>query len=181
MATTMPNSFCAGTTVDLLLSYADYPASAGWSASLYLAGASVLTPVTGVPTGNAYAFTMTASNTKLLKAGTYKWRVVCQLNGNVYVADSGIVMVEQDLAQAGESDAQTFAEKALALVEARLLGRYLEDMESFSIAGRAVSQIPQRELLDVRDRLMEEIRMSKAGGQFIRDVRVIFSGVRSER
>lgn len=179
MANTMPDKIFAGTTVKMTLGYGDYPA-ATWSAKLYMAGISVLAPVSGVPNGNDFDFTISAANTKQLKAGTYKWRVVCQSGADVFVADSGVVTIEQDLEQAGETDAQSFAERALALVEARLLNRYVEDMESFQIAGRAVSQIPHNELLEVRDRLLEEIRMSKAGNQFMRDVRVVFSGVRHE-
>lgn len=180
MLTTMPDSFAAGTTVKFTSTFSDYPANGGWTATLYLAGISVLAPVTGSAVNESFQFTLAAANTKALKPGSYKWRITCQSGAEIYTAASGLVSVDQDLAQAGETDAQTFAEKALALVEARLLGRYTDDMESFSIAGRAVSQIPQRELLDVRDRLSEEIRMSKANGKFIRDVRVIFSGTGGE-
>ena len=180
MSNTMPLSFAAGTTVKLTLSSAEYPADAAWTAKLYVAGRSVIVPVVGVASGADFTFTLSATVTAALLPGAYSWRVLATKSGEVYQADTGTVTVLQDLAQAGEGDAQSFAEKALMLVEARLLGRYLEDMESFQVAGRAVSQIPQKELLAVRDRLAEEIRLAGAGGQFIRDVRVTFSGTVNE-
>lgn len=176
----MPLEFVAGTTVKFTLSSGDYPANAGWTAKLYFAGKSVIVPLVGTASGADFAFTMSATVTAALKPGAYQWRVLATKAGEVYTAESGTVDVLQDLSQAGEGDAQTFAEKALALVELRLLGRYVEDMESFAVAGRVVSQIPQSELLAVRDRLREEIRLAGAGGQFIRDVRVTFSGTVNE-
>lgn len=178
--TTLPLSFVAGTTVKFTLSSTDYPASGGWTAKLYLAGKSVITPVTGSASGDDFSFTLSSAVTSALKAGAYSWRILATKAGEVYAAATGTVTVEADLAQAGEGDAQAWAEKALDLIEARLLGRYSEDMESFAVAGRSVAQIPQRELLAVRDKLREEIRLAGAGGQFVRDVRVTFSGTVNE-
>jgi hypothetical protein len=146
---------------------------------LYLVGASVIAPLVGTPNGSGFDFTLPASTTAPLKAGVYKWTERASKGGEVFVAASGTATVEADVAAMGAGDGQSWEEKALALVEARLLNRYSEDMETFAIGTRSVSQIPHNELLKVRDDLRERLRIA-GGGAFLRTVRATFTGTQGE-
>lgn len=179
-STTWPTTFAAGTTVKATRSFSDYSASDGWSVTLYVVGASVMSPVVGSANGSSFDFTMTATATAGLLPGTYVWRELASKAGENYIADSGTFVVSADVRTLGAGDAQSFEEKALALVEARLLARYSEDMETFAIAGRSVAQIPHDELLAIRDSLIERIRLRNAGSSFVRDVLVRFTGTGAE-
>jgi hypothetical protein len=60
--TALPDRFNAGTTVKYTRTHGDYPASQGWSLSLYLNGAASLT-ILGSPNGNAFNVTVPAAQT----------------------------------------------------------------------------------------------------------------------
>lgn len=53
----------------------------------------------------------------------------------------------------------SFAEDALAAVEAALLGKLTDGVQSFSIAGRTISNYSIAELFELRDKLREEVRI----------------------
>jgi hypothetical protein len=180
MAQTLPDSFPAGTTVKFSASSSSYPSPA-WAMALQVAGASVLRKAgsASVPAGG-FDFVLTAVDTAALVPGTYSYRLVVSKSGEVYEFERGVFEVLRDFSAAGEGDAQAWAEKALKLVEDRLLERYSEDMETFAIGSRTVAQIPKAELEATRARLIEEIRLAKAGGEFIREVRATFTDVSSE-
>lgn len=177
--TDWPERFTAGTTVKVTRTHSAYPATSGWSLTFYLTGIDVITPVTGTPNGTGFDFTLSATVTAKLRAGTYRWTERAVSGAEKYTAESGVLVVDADPAQMGATDGQSWEEKALALVEARLLGRYSEDMESFQIGTRVVTQIPHKELLAVRDDLKERLRVA-GGGSFIREVRAAFTGTDSE-
>jgi len=177
--TTWPERFTAGTTVKATRTHASYPATDRWSLTLYMVGVSVITPLAGTPSGSGFDFTLSATVTAALKAGTYKWVERATKAAEKYEAASGVLVVDADVAQMGAGDGQTYEEKALMLVEDRLLKRYSEDMETFQIGSRTVAQIPHDELAAVRDSLIERLRIA-SGGAFIRDVRATFTGTGAE-
>lgn len=177
--TTWPTGFAAGTTVKATRTHSAYPATDGWSLTLYLVGVSVIAPLAGTPNGSGFDFTLPATVTAALKAGTYRWVERATKGAEAFDAETGTVVVSANVAGMGAGDGQAWEEKALALVEARLLARYSEDMETFQIGSRTVAQIPHDELLGVRDSLIERLRIA-SGGAFIRDVRATFTGTGAE-
>ena len=55
----LPESFAAGTTVNYRKRFSDYPASAGWTLKLHLAGASVMAK-TAAADGDDFVVTIAA-------------------------------------------------------------------------------------------------------------------------
>lgn len=178
--TAMPETITAGLTVKYTVTHSDYPASDGWALKLYLAGISVITPINGNASGDAFAVTLSSAVTATLKAGTYTWRELVTKSGETYEAASGVVRVLPDIAQAGAGDFQSADEKMLAIVEAALEGRLSQDMESYSIAGRAVTKIPASELLAIRSQLKAAVAARARGDKWGRTVKVRFTGTQGE-
>src|SRR5580765_2581938 len=106
--TSMPDSVASGTTLKLKLSFTSFPASSGWVATLWLAGAGVAS-VAGTASVDAFTFTFASSATAKWTPGAYQWRITAVKSGETYVADSGVLTVLPNLAAAGAGDMQSFA------------------------------------------------------------------------
>lgn len=165
--TEMPNEIRAGTTVEYTRTLTDYPASAH-SLAVTIAGPSAAVAATVVETGDTYSVTLDAAATAALIPGNYQWveRVTVTASGKKYDVAAGQVFVLRDLTVATAGQAQTWEEKALALVETALTGRATADMESFSIAGRAITKIPVTELRAWREWLVWAVRQQRNPGTF---------------
>jgi len=172
--TSMPAEFSAGTTVTLLRTMTDYPPGT-WTLTAYLAGPGVAQAV-GVAEGTGHRLTFTAAVTTGLPAGVYTYVERVSADGPV-VHDvlSMRVTVLPDLATAAAGDLTGWAEKTLPIVEAAIAGRLPRGMDSFSIAGRAVSKIPIVELVSLRNKLASMVNIDRAGGRISRSHRVTFT------
>jgi len=142
----LPESFAAGTTVKYRRRLGDYPAGAGWTLTLHLAGASVLAK-TAVADGNDFLVTIEATDTDSdFAAGLYKWvERVSNAGGEVYEVGRGTVTVLSNLAEASEGSEQEWIERAIAMLRAHIEGRLPAGMESYQIAGRVVAKMPIKE------------------------------------
>ncbi len=146
---TFPTSLTAGTSLRFKRSYASYPASSGWAYNFYLAGASVLT-VAGVASGADFIVTLAPTDTVGFAPGTYRYTEIVSKDSVKVEMGRGILVIEMNLATATAGTAQTHEEKTLSIIEAALSGRLTKDIESYQIAGRAVSKIPITELMKLR-------------------------------
>jgi hypothetical protein len=173
--TALPEAFAAGTTVKYTRSFSDYPASAGWTAKLHLAGVTVLT-VESDADGASFVFTLAATATADLKPGNHLWREIVEKAGEKFIAASGMVRVEPDVEAATAGSLQGWEEAQLAVVEAALAGRLTSDMESYQIAGRAIVKIPASELLKLRNQLRAAVNAQSRPGRMGPTVVVEFSG-----
>ncbi len=162
----MPATFAAGTTVDWTRSYPDYPAVAGWSLRIYLAGPSASINELATPdnAGN-WAFTLPSTTTGAMIPGTYRWTERAENAGRFITLDSDVVMVTLDLAQAAAGDAQTWEEKTLAAVEDLLANRAVDGIESYQIAGRSIAKMPIQDLIKLRGQLAAAVNRQRGGGQ----------------
>ncbi len=142
----LPESIAAGTTVKYRKRFSDYPAGAGWTLNLHLAGASVLAK-TAVADGDDFVVTLAAEDTAgAFTPGLYKWvERISNVAGEVYEVASGTVTVLPNLAEATEGSEQEWVERAIVALKAHIEGRLPAGMESYQIAGRAVSKIPVKE------------------------------------
>lgn len=173
--TTMPATISAGTTVKLLRTIGDYPASEGWTYGLHIRGASVLN-VTATASGDDYAVTITSTQSATLAPGGYRWVERLTLSGESYDVASGVVEVTRNLATATAGQAQTSAERTLALIEAAIEGRIPQGMESYQIGGRAVTKIPILDLEKLRGIYASKVWRQKNPGNAIGRVQVVFGG-----
>lgn len=173
----LPESFAAGTTVRYRRRLSDYPASAGWTLKLHLAGASVLAK-TATADGDDFVVTLAAADTAgAFAAGLYKWvERVSNVDGDVYEVASGVVTVLPNLAEASDGSEQEWLERAIVALKAHIEGRLPAGLESYQIAGRVVSKMPVKEAVGLLATL--ESRLARLGnpGFVTRPVLVSFTG-----
>ena len=98
---TTPTQLIAGDAFAASLSAADYPATAGWAATLYLVGPATRYTVAGSANGADFAFAATAAATASYAAGTYSVRVTVALGANRYTLDGKTLPILPDPAGAG--------------------------------------------------------------------------------
>lgn len=180
LAREMPSTLSGGTTVKYRRSFPGYPASAGWALKVYLSGAVALN-VTATADGDEYEVEITAAQTGTLTPGNYALLERVEKAGEVYDVARGVVQVTANLATATAGSGVTHAERTLAVIEAALEGRLTADVESYQIAGRAVSKIPVRDLLALRQRYKGEVAIERSvgsGGSPFGNVNVCFGGAR---
>lgn len=172
----LPDAFPAGTTVVYRRNFVDYPANAGWTLKLHLAGASVRT-LTAVADGADFVVTIAAGDTAgAFTPGLYKWvERVSNVAGEVYEVAAGVVTVEPNLAEATEGSEQEWVERAVAALKAHIEGRLTAGMESYQIAGRAVSKIPAREAVALLSSFEARLARMKNPDQVTRPVLVSFT------
>ena len=179
-STALPESFAAGTTVKYTRTLTDYPANGGWTLTLYLAGATVLS-VAATPSGADHAVTLTPAQTATLAtAGVYRWTERVNNATEKYDVASGTVYVTQNIATAAAGDLQTFEEKALAIVEAALLANVGSDIVTYQIHGRAVTRETRLEALAYRNKLRWDVARQRNKGKAGRTRRVSFTGAENE-
>lgn len=179
--TRLPESFAAGTTLTIRRSFSDHPASAGWTLTLYLAGASVA-EVEAVADGDDFVLTIAADVTSAgFAAGFYKWEERVSLSGAVYRVDAGVVTVLPNLAEATDGTEQVWIERAIVALRSHIEGRLPAAMESYSIAGRAVSKMPVKEALDMLNVLESRLARLRNPTTLTRPVLVSFTGTGTNR
>lgn len=176
-----PAEIVAGDSVRWrIVDHTDYPQSEGWVLHYRLVGVSALESpdITAVwqTTGDDkdhWLVTLATSATDALAAGRYN--LVKRFVGSGAHAGreetigsdgklSGpafVVAVKADPRTAIAGDFQTHAEKTLALIEAVLEGRITTDLESYTIAGRAVSKISVRDLYALRGKYAAMVRQER--------------------
>lgn len=173
----IPDQFAAGTTVCYRRRLADFPASAGWTIKLHLAGASVLTK-TAATDGDDFVVTIDATDTDGdFMAGLYKWvERVSNAGGEVYEVGRGSVTVLPNLAEASEGSEQEWIERAIAMLRAHIEGRLPAGMESYQIAGRVVAKMPIKEAVGLLSSLESRLASLQNPGFVTRPVLVSFTG-----
>ena len=174
--TNLPDQFAAGTTVSYRRRLADYPASAGWTLRLHLAGASVLAK-TAATDGDDFLVTIEATDTEGdFTAGLYKWvERVSSAGGEVYEVGRGTVSVLPNLAEATEGSEQEWIERAIAMLRAHIEGRLPAGMESYQVAGRVVAKMPIKEAVSLLSSLESRLAGLQNPGFVTRPVLVSFT------
>jgi hypothetical protein len=172
--TALPTSFAAGTTIVYRKSFSDYPASDGWTLTLYLAGASVAEAEAEVD-GDDFVVTIAATDTGGdFSPGLYQWAERVSKSGEMVQVASGVVDILPDLTQAREASEQHWIERTIVALRAHVEGRAEAGMESYQIAGRAVSKIPLREAIRLLTELEARLERMKNPGAISRTVYVEF-------
>lgn len=160
--TSEPTTAVAGTTWKWTRDEATYPPSEGWALSYAFRGLSALdVPATGstITDDGVSQFTVTVTDEKtaVIAAGTYQWVAYASLDGEKFVADSGVLVVTADASAAIAGALQSHAELMLARVESEIEARLTGNgsaHESYTIGtaagGRQLSKVPMQELLAMR-------------------------------
>jgi hypothetical protein len=153
----LPKVFSAGETVKFRRFVADYLPSEGWTYALHLNGSLAVLHKDSVPDGDGYLVTINPADSLL--AGDYRYleRVSNATTGEAHNVGEGVVKVELDLALAAPGACISHAERVLAIIEAQIEGKLSDDLQSYSIAGRAVAKIPIDELKKLRAQYRAEV------------------------
>lgn len=163
--TSLPATITAGDRVDLLLTVSDYPATAGWSLTLAVAGPSVDT-WTSTASGAAHALTLPVADTALLAAGTYRWSLkATKAGGYATTVATGVLAVTADLTQAAAGEQASWAETTLAVVEAVIANTATSEMKMYMIGGRQVMSLSLGELMTLRAQLRADVARERSGGR----------------
>ncbi len=151
----VPAEAVAGDTLEFDYSHSDFPVADGWSPTLILRGNHDFTSQAGHITteGDTYKFKVPAAEF-VIAAGSYRYAISFSKDGDRVTAESGTMRITADPTAALNS--KSHAEKMLEIVEARLEGRLIDDIESYSIGGRSVTLLSMSELRSIRASLHRE-------------------------
>ena len=159
--TTEPASLIAGDTAKWLKTLGDYPATAGWVLTYTLISATAKVTFTASASGADHLVNVAAATTAAWAAGSYSWRAVVSLAGEVYTVDAGTITIKPAFSVATLDD-RSFARSALANIEAYLVDANNLSAARYSIAGREIHKIPMSDLLKARDKYRAEVALEDA-------------------
>lgn len=160
-----PPAVTAGTTLTYRRHDARYPASQGWVYTLAMRIPGY-TPVAATADGDAFVFAIPAADTAPWPAGTYAFSERVTLGDEVHELRCGTLTVRPNLASPlVGSDGRTHNERTLALLDAAIEGRVVDGIENYSIAGRAVSKIPIKDLVELRDKYRMYVALERGRGR----------------
>jgi hypothetical protein len=187
--TSIPARFAAGTTVKYRRSPGDYPASDGWTLTLYLNGVVSQSYVASVVNGE-FEFTLPASSTPpapstaALITGNYIWTETASKAGEgVFDYATGMVEVTPDVRAATGNALQSKEEQELVLVDLAIKVRLGGDvggsandaiLKNYRIGDRGAELVDLDVLYKRRAYLRAVIRSQRRPGQFSTPVRVAF-------
>jgi hypothetical protein len=171
--TGVPSELVAGDSARWRIAdLADYPQSESWTPKYELVGKSVLHQIVGVwqtsgDDAQYWLFTLTPVQTADIEAGRYRLigRMVGSgtYTGREETVSNDVLVVLADPRAADESVFQTHIERTLAVIEAAIEGRLTADIESYQVAGRAVSKIPIEQLVALRASYAAQLRQERSG------------------
>lgn len=158
--TNVPTSFRAGDTTKWVVTYGDYPAST-WSLTYYFKRPGNDTiDVTATASSDDFAITLTPEDSTQFKPGRWSWFARAEKQGTgAIVAGEGSVDVLPD--PSASLGGESFAEKALVLVEASLAGDLVNAQESISVAGVDITKMGISERFALRDDLKSEVQRER--------------------
>lgn len=177
--TALPDSFAAGTTTVYRRSFADYPASDGWTLKLHLRGKSAL-DVTATPDGDDFILTLTATATGVLVAGGYTWseQVTRGSGAGLEAHDpaTGCVWITPNLVTAAAGDLQAELENRLVAVQAEIRIRMTADVERYQVGSRLFEKTPILELLRIEKECVRGLARLRHPGPFAGKILASFPG-----
>lgn len=177
--TKIPDTITAGSTVTYTSAQSDYTDALGWGLTLYLAGASVANVAASVVDGQ-FVITLSASATAALTPGLYQYSEIVSKgtapNIEKHEVGRGGVIVLADIAAATAGSMQTWAEKELATVRAKLTEVRPTLIEAYTIGQRQVAKQKIRELEESETKLTNRVARERNKGRTSRPVYVTFGG-----
>ena len=153
----VPATVRAGDSINWLLGWGDYPASAGWTLSLTLINHADKETLTGAASGDSYAVSVAAAVTAAWSAGVYAWAALLTLGADRVTAATGQIEVLPDLATLTTHDRRTHAEICLANIEAVIQGKATADNLEYEVNDRRLKKYSWAELLQARAHFKAEV------------------------
>lgn len=175
-----PEQLIAGDTWQWDKHVPEYSAADGWQLSYTLQGTEKTdlawgSKVAAHPNGVDFRVTVAAADTANLTPGTVKWQAYVTKGAERRTADFGTIVLLANFATAAAGSQRTHAEKTLAVLKAAIEGRLTSDIESYQVAGRAVSKIPAEQLVRLRGMYEAMVYRERHPGQLLTPVEVVFT------
>lgn len=160
--TTEPTQFTVGDFVqwkrtDLVSDYPPATHSLDIHARSAQGGASEIT-VVATENPDYYLFTISSQTSATFVPGHYYWQidVTETASGNNINVDSGEFTILPDL-DSNTTDPRSHAEIMVAKIESLLAGKADSDVAQYSVAGRQLTKMPFRDLVEARDYYRREV------------------------
>jgi hypothetical protein len=157
----------AGATFNYRATLPEYPAEAGWVATLYLnprAGGTAQA-VTASADGSAHLFQAAGVATATWAAGSYGWEVWVERAGERYRVDGGQLLVRPTLIGAAAGiDTRSQAERALEDARAALAA-WTPTTRKYTIGGRAMEFNSVAEILQLISHWQVEVKREQAAAR----------------
>lgn len=156
--TAVPVSTYAGDSLDLLISLADYPASAGWALTYNFrkggdtpeSGGSEIS-FTSTESGSNHLFNILSTTTAGWLPGDYKGVGRVSLGTKVVTVWKGSLEILPDLAEQTDNfDTRTHAKKCLDALNAMIEGKATRDVLNTTIAGQSIGRMTWQDLLSAQ-------------------------------
>lgn len=143
---------------------ADYPPSSytlTYVARITGGGASEI-QVVAANVGGTYLVTVSSEDSADFAPGFYYWQAEISRNsdGNRIVVDRGEFQAIPDLDN-NQADPRSHAEILLAKIESLLSGKADSDVSQYTIAGRQLTKMSFREILQARDYYRREVFLQR--------------------
>ena len=156
----MQTTLVAGETLNYLASVPQYPASAGWTLTLYLnrlAGGTAVN-YTSTASGDDHLLQVSGTTTAAWSAGAYGWQIWATLGAERYQISQGQLEVRPSLiGAAAGTDTRTAAEVALDAVQSMIRGTATSGVLSYQINGRELRRYSMAELLMLESKLQTDV------------------------
>lgn len=169
-----PLRVTAGDTWTWVRALRDYPASAGWVLTYYLAlAAAEPTPIECAAEGDDHRATVTATASAEIPAGDYQWTARVVKGDEAHTIGSGTLTVLPDPTAA--VDRRTLEAKILAVLEPALLASAGSMIVEYELDG-VRNKLNRTEALALLDRCRTAVRVQR-GGPIARPILVRFGRV----
>lgn len=164
--TSVPPVLTAGDSYRLTLSPSDYPATAGWSLSLAVAGVDVKT-WSSVASGTSHVLTLSAAETAALGAGTYQYRIRASKIGTAETIETGTLSVEADIGAAAPGERASYWEQLKTAAQTALTTLMSGGaVQMVTILGRQTMFRSPQDCLNVIAQCERRIAAEKRGAMF---------------
>lgn len=159
----MPSRVTSGDSVSLaLVEFSNQYPPADYALTVVIARG------TGAPVSTSLADTAGVHTGTINFAGiaagmcSYVIRAVRKADNAVASLETGSVTIDPDITT---QDPRSHAEKVLEAIEALIEGRATKDVSSYSIAGRSLTRLSPKELVEWRSFYKNEVARKRAAGQ----------------
>lgn len=143
-----PEKLVAGDTAKWTRSFADYPASGGWTLSYAFRGIGRF-DVAATADGDNYAITLAASVTAAIEEGLYEWTAFVTKTTERYTLASGSLILAPNLATITDASRQSHVERMVPLLEAQMEALSASPIESYTIEQQQTIRRNMAELMKV--------------------------------
>ena len=159
---TLPTTITVGATANYVLTLPGYPASDGWTVTLYLNGAATTYNAVCTASGDDYLLQVPAATTGGWVAGDYAWELRATLGSDSYPVGKGQIRLVPGLVGAA-AGADTRTPNQVALDDAiAAYAAWNPTISGYRIAGREMTFSSRGEILQKINFFQSRVKAEQA-------------------